>query len=233
MYTILVNKDNSLLATNRETIMQRSKMVDKLLFIVDPSYNEMVDVSNSTVLLEYLRPVSKKYETEILVLSDEKYKEEYLQYFLPFDTNFTAEAGDLELQLTFVQTELNPNGGSVQRVRKTLTTSIHITPISAWSDIIPDSALSALDQRLIKMDAQYRAMDEMNQLALDKKADNIKYDEETNELQLMSQGKNIGDKIVIKTNENILKDGVPVVTFGDDNSDNSSTEDDEDNVVEF
>ena len=230
MYTILVNSDNSLLATNRETIMQRSKMVDKLVFIVDQSYNEISDLANSTVLLEYLRPVSKKYETEILTLSDERYKDQYIQYFLPFNTNFTAEAGDLEIQLTFVQTEIDTNGNSIQRVRKTKTTNIHITPISAWSDIIPDSALSALDQRLIKMDAQIRAMDEMNQIAIDEKADGIIYNNETNELQLTSNGEVIGDKVVIKTGQADDEDGVPVVDFSNIES---NLKPDDDGVIEF
>lgn len=230
MYTILVNSDNSLLVTNKETIMQRSKMVDKLVFMVEQSYNEISDLANSTVLLEYLRPVSKKYETEILTLSNERYKDQYIQYFLPFDTNFTAEAGDLEIQLTFVQTEIDTNGNSIQRVRKTKTTNIHITPISAWSDIIPDSALSAIDQRLIKIDAQIRAMDEMNQIAMDEKADGIIYNNETNELQLTSNGEVIGDKVVIKTGCVYDENGVPVVDFNDTES-NLKPEDD--NVIEF
>lgn len=37
MYTILVTKDNELLATEKTAIMQRSTMVDKLRFLV-PKY---------------------------------------------------------------------------------------------------------------------------------------------------------------------------------------------------
>ena len=233
MYTILVDQDDSLYGSHKERIMQKSKLVDNLIFIVNPIYRNTYDMTNATVMLEYLSPVSRKYETEILVLSDERYKNGYLQYVLPFDTNLTSEAGNLELQLTFIYTALDENGKGIQRVRKTSPTTIEITPIAAWSDIIPDSALSALDQRLIKIDAQLRAIDEMNQIVADNKADNIRYNEDTNELQLMSGEKEIGNKVTIKTGELALEDGVPVVDFSNTSNGNTTTDDDDDNVVEF
>ena len=107
-------------------------------------------MTNATIMLEYLLPVSRNYKTEYLALSDERYNNHYLQYKLPFDTKLTSEAGTIELQLTFVYTDIDANGNGIQKVRKTFPTTIEITPISAWSDIIPDAALSSLDQRLIK-----------------------------------------------------------------------------------
>ena len=38
MYVILVNDDNSLYGSKKERIMQRSKLVNNLVFIVDPIY---------------------------------------------------------------------------------------------------------------------------------------------------------------------------------------------------
>ena len=69
MYTILVNSDNSLQTTVRERIMQRSKLVDTLHFLVDPVYKEH-DMSAFTVTMEYLLPVSREYHTENLIKSD-------------------------------------------------------------------------------------------------------------------------------------------------------------------
>lgn len=233
MYVILVEQDDTLYGSKKERIMQRSKCVDNLVFIVDPIYRNTHDMTNATVMLEYLRPVSRKYETEILTLSDEKYNG-YLQYKLPFNTNLTSEAGKLELQLTFVYTDLDEHGNGIQRVRKTSPTTIEIIPISAWSDIIPDSALTPIDQRLIVMSAQIRAMDEMNQVIIDNKADNIKYNETENSLQLLSGDKEIGNKVTLKTGEEALEDGVPVVDFSNvSEEDNPSEETDDDNVVEF
>ena len=236
MYTILVNADDTLYGSHKERIMQRSKCVDNLVFVVDPIYRNVYDMTSATVMLEYVRPISRKYETEILVLSDERYNG-FLQYKLPFDTNLTSEHGSLELQLTFVYTDLDVNGKSIQRVRKTSPTTIDIIPISAWSDIIPDEALSGLDQRLIAMNAQIRALDEMNQVIADTKADNIKYNTDTNELQLTSNGNAIGDKVALKTGDASLEDGIPVVDFssvsGGNTPPDNTDETEDDNVVEI
>lgn len=232
MYVILVNDDDTLYGSKKERIMARSKCVDNLVFVVNPIYRNTYDMTNAIVMLEYLRPISRKYETEILKLCDEKYNG-FLQYKLPFDTSLTAEHGSLEVQLTFVYPDLDANGNGIQRVRKTSPTTIEIVPISAWSDIIPDAALTPIDQRLIVMGAQIKAIEEMNQIVADSKADNIKYNEATNELQLLSGNKEIGNKVTLKTGDASLEDGVPVVDFNSISGGNISSEDEEDNVVEF
>ena len=117
-------------------------------------------------------------------------------------------------------------------MRKISSTTIDIIPATAWSDVIPDGALSALDQRIIKTDAQIKALEEMNNLIADTKADNIKYNKETNELQLTSNGNVIGDKVVISTHGEDYEDGVPVIDINNINdSDIDNAE--QDNVIEF
>lgn len=212
MYVILVNDDNTLITTQRERIMQRSKLFDSLWFLANPIYKGY-DMSACTVMLEYALPVSKKYCTEILALSEELY-ENHLKYILPVDTNLTAEAGDIELQLTFVLSDLDEYGNGVQRVRKTMKTRLTVTPITAWSDIIPDSALTALDQRIIKIDAQIKAINEMNDTVSNTKADDISYNEDTRELQLMANGKGVGNVVVLNTCASD-KDGLPAVDIGE------------------
>lgn len=240
MYTILVNDDNTLYGSHKERIMQRSKLVDDLIFIADPIYRNTHDMTNASVVLEYLLPVSRKYKTECLVLSDERYKDYFLQYKLPFDTEITSEAGEIEIQLTFAYVELDEKGKGIQRVRKTSKTTIEIIPISAWSDIIPDSALSAIDQRILKQDAQINALNELANVLNSNinVVDNLVYNDDEETLQLSAKGVGVGDKISIK---NMLDEGIPVVdlnsTTGDEtdtngDSNNGSTED-EDNVVEF
>ena len=196
MYTILVTQDNELKVSVKERIMQRSKLVDSFHFLVDPMYKDTIDMTNFTVTMEYLLPVSKKYKTETLVLQPELYKEK-LEYRLKFDTYLTAEAGDIELHLTFTMTELDPEGKATQYVRKTSDCIITIVPISAWSDIVPDEALSALDQRLLKVDEQIKALSESAMLLVQDKADNIVLDTETNEIYLTSNGEPLGDRITI------------------------------------
>lgn len=160
MYTILVQDNHSLVTTQRERIMQRSKLVNKMHFLVPTTYDGL-DMTNTTVCLEYLKPISKEYKSEILTKSNELYKE-HLEYILPFDTELTREHGELEIQLTFTCVEMDEYGNVSQYVRKTEPSTITIVPISAWSDVIPDSALTALDQRLIKTDMQIAQMYDIN-----------------------------------------------------------------------
>lgn len=195
MYTILVTNDNELIVTVKERIMQRSKMVDKLHFLVEPMYKEL-DMTQFTVTLEYVLPVSKEYCSEKLVKSEELYKE-HLEYTLPFDTKLTSEAGDIELQLTFINVEMDAEGRTTQYVRKTSTAIVTIIPISNWSDLVPDSALNVIDQRMIELDSKVKALEEMSNLVATSKADNIVLDGETNEIYLTSNGVPIGEKITM------------------------------------
>lgn len=202
MYTILVTQSNELVTSIKERIMQRSKLVDSLHFLVDPTYKE-IDMTNFVVMMEYILPVSKEYKSEILIKSDELYKEK-LEFKLPFDTNLTKEAGDIEIQLTFTKVDLNTEGDNIQYVRKTTPTNITIVPISAWSDIIPDSALNVVDQRILETQAQIKALEELNNVVATTKADNIVLDSETHELYLTSGGTAIGNRIDMDTLGNAI-----------------------------
>ena len=209
-YVILIGDDNTMTATQKKRLVQRSKLVDDLVFLVKPEYNGY-NMAEFTVVLEYLSPVSHTYRTEFLTKSDDDYNG-YLKYMLPVDTCLTAEAGNVELLLTFLLADLDENGKDIQRSRKITGTSVNIVPISAWSDIIPDCALSALDQRIIKIDSQIKALNETSAVISDSKADNITYDKDTNAIQLMSGDKLIGDKVVIGgSGATVGGDGVPVV----------------------
>lgn len=202
MYTILVTNDNELRVTVKERIMQRSKLVDSFHFLVDQLYKDNIDMTDFTVTMEYVLPVSKKYVTETLVLKlDEESKpalyKDKLEYCLKFDTNLTAEAGDIEVQLTFTKTELDEEGVATQYVRKTTPCTITIVPITAWSDIVPDGALTALDQKILKIDEQIKALSDSAMLLVQDKADNIMLDTETHEIYLTANGEPIGDRITI------------------------------------
>jgi hypothetical protein len=202
-----------------------------LHFLVDPTYKEL-DMTDFTVMMEYVLPVSREYKSEILVKSAELYKDK-LEYKLPFDTCLTKEAGEIEIQLTFVKVDLDSYGKPQQLVRKAGPAVITIVPVTAWSNIVPDDALSAIDQRLIMAESMINAVNEMNMYLDANKADNIRYNEDSNELQLLSGNTEIGDKVVIKTGKEELKDGVPVVDFSTASDVPPEEDDDESNVVEF
>lgn len=204
MYTIIVNNSNVLDKTNVERVMCKSKLVNRMHFLVPLMYDE-ISMDGFTAVLEYRLPVSKAYHTEILIVQPEIYKEDYLEYRLPFDTNLTAEAGEIELQLTFTKAEINDDGTTTQYVRKTLPTQITITPIASWSDMIPDAALTALDQRIIALDLAQEQLAQLAQLLNTGKADNIVI--EGDQLQLTSNGEKIGDAVTVNQTYNINTTG--------------------------
>lgn len=232
-YVILVENDNSLYGSCKSKIMQKEKLFNKLWFLVAPHYNGY-DMSQCTVTMRYVLPISREFVTETLVLSDERY-EEYLKYVLPIDTNLTKEWGDIELNLTFTMLDTDDNGNIVQHVRKTDNYLLNITQIPNWDALVPDSALSALDQRILKQDAQIKALNDLAN-AFDGSAnivDNLVYDDINSTLQLSANGVGVGDKVSVK---DMLDEGAPVVDINSKSEDDKPNTDDEStegNVVEF
>ena len=190
-------------------------------------------MSQCTVTMRYLRPISREFVTETLVLSDDKY-EEFLKYVLPIDTDLTKEWGDIELNLTFTMVESDGNGNVVQRVRKTDSYMLTITQIPDWDSLVPDSALSALDQRILKQDAQIKALAELADVFNGEVniVDNLVYNDDEATLQLSANGVGVGDKVSVK---DMLDEGAPVVDFNSTSGNKPNNKDDfaEDNVVEF
>lgn len=235
MYTIIVNDDNSLYGSCKERIMQREKLFNKLWILV-PQYYNGYDMSQCTVLMRYLLPISKEFRTETLVLSDEKY-EEYLKYVLPIDTDLSKEFGDIELNLTFTMLDIDNNDNIIQRVRKTENHILHITKLPDWDSVIPDNVLSALDQRILKQDAQIKALTDLANIIDSNQIDNLVYDAKEDILQLYAKGIGVGNKVSIKE---MLEDGTPVVDLDSTSDDNPGADDDnkqscqcDDDVVEF
>ena len=233
-YVFLLEKDNLLTTSHREVIMQREKLVNEIWFLVNPEYNDN-DMSIFNVMLEYILPCSKEYHALDLVQDPAGYQE-YLKYVVPLDTNLSSERGDIELQLTFLYVGLDADGNGVQKVRKTKPAKLHITPGAAWSDIIPDSALSVIDQRIIKTQAQINELGYYAEVINENQVNNLKYDANNETLQLMAGTKGIGDKVSVR---DMIDDGIPVVDMdsvsggSDTNNNNGCNCGCEDNVVEF
>ena len=100
MYTILVNDDNTLHASIRTRIMQSTKNIDSLHFLVKPMFND-IDMTEATVVLTYILPISNERKTLTLTKSEELYKER-LEYKILLNEDFTTEVGDIVMYLTFM-----------------------------------------------------------------------------------------------------------------------------------
>lgn len=117
MYTILIQDDNTIRASVKKRIMQGSKNIDTLRFLMKPMYNE-IDMTDFKVILTYILPVSKERKTLTLTKSEELYKDR-LEYKIPIDdTNFTSEVGDIEMWITIKNDE--------EIIRYTTSAIVHI-----------------------------------------------------------------------------------------------------------
>lgn len=195
MYTILINEDHSLIHTNRKRIMCGSNMIDSIRFLVNQFYNDL-DMMKVNTVLEYKTPISKTYGTLVLEPSEELYKNK-VEFLLPIDIRFTSESGELEFNINFTYLSTNDDGTFKEQVRPICSTSILIEDTAHWSDYISDSTsnLDNLTQIMLenqKILEQQKVYAEM--IALEK-ADGIAKDEETNEIYLTSNGKEIGNRV--------------------------------------
>lgn len=236
-YIFLLENDNEIIASHREVLMQRSKLVDEVWFLVNPKYKTCEnDMSVFSVVLEYILPTSKSYHSLELVQDKEGYKE-YLKYVVPLDTNLSSESGDIQLQLSFIYVGLDADGNGVQKVRKTRPATLHITPIANWGSIIADASLTAIDQRIIQTQAQIKELGYYAEILDANKVDNLVYNSAEETLQLTSKGIGIGNKVSVR---DMLDDGIPVVDLNYESGEGSNKDDNngcdcgcEYNAIEF
>lgn len=166
MYTILVQDDNSLQASVRTRIMNGSKNIDELHFLVKPIYYG-IDMTELSVVLTYILPVSKERKTLTLTKSEELYKDR-LEYkiLLDNDENYiTSEVGEVKLWLTFLDNDKNT-------VRYTTPTIIAVYPTEDTTD-------------------------EPSKPTETQVVDNLYLDKNTNSLYLTSNGTTVGEPISI------------------------------------
>ena len=195
-YTILVNDNNTVTATERSRIMQRTKNVDNLRIIIPKIYEER-DFSNYLVLMEYKLPISHEVKLEQLSLQDGNYNNDYMLFRLPLVTDFTKENGDVEIQLSIIGLTMDAEGNTVEIVRKISPFKIPIIPIANWFTV-PDSELDVLTQYYIAAQQQINALNDLVALVNQSKADSISLDVVDGEIYLTSNGKRIGTSVSVE-----------------------------------
>lgn len=195
-YTILVNNNNTVTATERSRIMQRTKNVDNLRIII-PKIYENIDFTNYSVLMEYKLPISHEVKLEQLTLQDGNYQNDYMLFNLPLVTDFTKENGDVEIQLSLIGLSMDAEGNPMEIVRKIEPFRVPIIPISNWFTV-PDSELDVLTQYYIAAQQQINALNDLVAIVNQSKADSINLDVVDGQLYLTSNGKKIGNSVSVE-----------------------------------
>ena len=211
MYTILMNSDKSLVCTTRTTLYQRDKLVDKLQILIPQTYED-INLSDFTAVLKYVDQ-GNKVHSEILIQDEELYKDSYLRYALPIDTNLTRFAGNIKICLTLNKVDMEE---MKEYSLNTGETTITITPLSDYYKFVSDESLSIIDQKVNELNVKLEAVDKMTTTYDEMKADNIKLNKETSEIYLTAHDKQICDKITINDLGNVIaeetKDGlIPII----------------------
>lgn len=196
MYTILIKQDNTAVSTETQRIMQRSKLVDTLQFIVPKMYEDY-EMREFDFMLQYRLPISHELKWEILTLANENYKTDYLLYTVPIDTSLTVENGEVEMQLSFIKKSMQEDGTTIEQVREISPVTITIIPVTDWFTV-PDSALSTLTQYYLAAQNSIKALNDLIGTVNQNKADNIKLDVEDGSLYLTANGKQIGTPIPLE-----------------------------------
>lgn len=159
MYTLQITDDNEIIS-KREVIMEKSNAVDQIRILVNKSYKGQLDITDASVYMRYVLPISKKIKTKVpLVRAEEDYNENMMQFYLPANVNdLTAESGDVEVSFTFVKIIQNDDDTITSAVRKTQSGIIHITPLSSFDDFDISENYTDFDQRIIAMEVLQKQM---------------------------------------------------------------------------
>lgn len=227
MYTILMNDDKSLTCTVKATIYQKEKNVDKIRFLFPTTYED-INLAECTAVMKY-RDQGNVWRAEVIKKQEELYLGK-LQFLYNVSTNFTRFAGDIQIYVSFLR--LDVETGLKEEVLHTGKTTITILPIDDVMNYDADSLLSQFDQMMLEVQAQQQANKLMMESIDSNKADDIKLDEESQEVYLTANGQKIGNSISLNELGNVLADAtdaglIQVITEGevvdDDNTESSVT----------
>ena len=193
MYTVKINDDNTVSIVAKQRIVQMSKLVDELYFIVPKKYNEY-EMKDFEFWMQYKVVGAHEFNLEQLKLVDENYKNDYLRYTTDFDTNLTKDDGTIEIQLKFINQEMDTEGGTTQRIRNIEKFTIDITSVDNWF-VAPDSALDTLTQLLLANRQNVQALKDIAEALYNTKADDLVIDRIAKKLKVSANGVAVGEGV--------------------------------------
>lgn len=203
MLQIFMSPDKSLTTTSSAKIYQREKLVDKIQFIFPKEY-EGYNLKEFTPCLIYTNPIGEIH-TELLLVSNDDYKENYFTCVLPVDTNLTKYAGDiiLHVQLTKYDEETDQ-----QYALTTGEDKITISMVQDIFEFVPDGALDVITQKIGELDAKAKALELISQEYAENQVDDLTIDEETDTLYVTANGERKGNGVQVIHNGDDGEDGV-------------------------
>lgn len=203
MYTFLICQDNSIIATEKDRIMEKSSLVDTLQFLVEKEYNGF-DMREFDLIIEGYLPISHEIQVETLSIADDNYKNLYYAYQLPINSGMTKEAGDLQFSLSFIKSDLDPDSGKpINYVRRIQVGHINVLPVESWFSA-PDTALTQLTQLYLQNQQNIMALRDTASTIVASAPNDIAIN--NNEIYLTHENTRIGNGISVKTLADAIDD---------------------------
>jgi len=227
---ILFTKNKELIITQKTKLYWRETGVDLLKILVPETYMD-VPLVDFTFSLSFVDPANqahlevldlvKDVDLETPVLYSSNYEDEslprYLQYVLPVDTEITKMVGNISIQLSGTWYD---NDNMKQYVIHSNTLGITIDSFEDYMALVPDSALSSIDNRIMELNNSINALYNLRNSMMAKIPDDIGLDKETSRIHLSIDGELQGDGVEIVQNVSDI-DGTPdgIIDLDSDNID--------------
>lgn len=207
MYTLLISENGSVTTTVYETIMQRSTNFNNIQVLIKKMYKG-VDITNASIYMKYVLPISKKIKMMHLELASDNYLSDHLQYIIPGNTLLTAEPGEIKVTFSIVKAGTTEDGQPAVAVEKTGEGTIKITPVAQWADFVPDEMLDEIDQRLIMLEARQKDQDALHQEMFQEMVNDVRLDTDNKKLILTNKTGDIGAGVNVDDLSDLISNNI-------------------------
>lgn len=218
MIYIKLDENMGLGITVNEPIYRGENLSKKITYLIPTTVGE-VDMLTAIPYLSYIR-ADGVADIVRLERQEEKYKEAYYQYVLPVSCRLSKFPGEICSWLQIYSgTPSNPT------IAKSGECLLYVEDSKNMDDYICDHQLSAIYAMQKESDTTQSEMETIR-LEVEKKGDSMIYDKENKTIQLMSDGKPVGDPLDMS--DMVNEDDV--IYFEDDGGDEPE---DPDAVIHF
>jgi len=189
---ILLKSDKSLIISKPSRIRQKEKLVDKLIFYIPQTY-ENIDLTDFVVTFYYYIDPINEAKMEILT-QIESDKDGFSKYTVGVDSDVTNAAGILTGSLTLTKTDQDEGK---QYVLKSGEVSFEILTFEDYYKFVTDESLAPIDNKMLELDNKIQ---ELNALAVElgeKQVDDLALSDD-GLLQLTADGNTVGNGVVIE-----------------------------------
>jgi len=178
MYTIKLNNDKTLETTIKTTLMQKENGVDKIQFLLPPTY-ESQDLSEYMITMVWRDP-NGNLHTGLLERDLDIYRN-YIRCVYTATKEFLSQAGEIEVWLNMMNPALDDD--IPYKTLRTFSTVIRVDKPGSYADFADYEALEAMKQKIKDLD--------------DSMPTDLVVDEETDNLHLVHGDEQIGNGVEI------------------------------------